>query len=243
MPLWTIAIETVATAGSVALLRDDELVAEAALPPESRSARTLAAAVQNLWLAAGKPAISLVAVAKGPGSFTGLRVGVTTAKALAYAWQATLLGVNTLDAIAAQCAPSKGLLDVILDAQRQELFVARFQSLKTGNENAVYPWQRLADDAIVLSQDWLGGLSPQTQVAGPALAKLRNRLLESVSVIPESVWHPRAETIARLARCAHLSGAVNELWTLVPHYGRVSYAEEKAGSQEPGNKSPLTPDP
>lgn len=223
-------METVATAGSVALLRDAELVNEVVLPPASRSARTLAAAVQNLWHTAGKPPISLVAMAQGPGSFTGLRVGVTTAKALAFAWQAKLLGVNTLEAIAAQCqtldTQEETRLEVVLDAQRQELFVARFQPLPATGENCGSPWQRVADDSIIASQDWIASLSPHTQVTGPALVKLRSRLPETIPVSPESAWHPRAESIGRLAVIAHQTGAADELWTLVPHYGRPSYAEE-----------------
>jgi tRNA threonylcarbamoyladenosine biosynthesis protein TsaB len=237
MPAWTVAIETVATAGSVALLKDNELVAEAALPPDSRSARTLAAGVQNLWVTAGKPAISLVAVAMGPGSFTGLRVGVTTAKALAYAWQAMLHGVNTLDAIAVQCerseSPGVTHLDVILDAQRQELFVARYHSLLMEGQ-AQAEWQRSSPDTIISAQDWLASLPPNTQVAGPALTKLRSQLPATISVAPESVWQPRAASIAQLAYWAHQAGATDELWTLVPHYGRPSYAEEKAENRESG---------
>lgn len=227
-------METVATAGSVALLRGRELVNETQLPPESRSARTLAAAVQSLWHAVGKPPVALVAVALGPGSFTGLRVGVTTAKALAFAWQAKLVGVNTLDAIAAQCEPwntsGESHLEVVLDAQRQELFVARFHSSPEPSENGGSPWQRVADDSIISSQDWLATLTPDTHVAGPALVKLRPRLPETIPASPESAWHPRAETIGRLAALAHQAGASDQLWTLVPHYGRPSYAEEKSGS-------------
>lgn len=234
MPLWTIAIETIATAGSVALLRDADLIAAAPLPPESRSARTLAAAIRNIWQTADKPKISLVGVAQGPGSFTGLRVGITTAKALAYAWQASLIGVNSLDVVADQSQALNAEvneLEVVLDAQRQELFVARFASLQKEEVNSGKPWQRLAEDFIVSVQDWLTRLTPQKQVAGPALFKLRSRLAETIPVTLEDAWQPRAETVGRLARSAHLAGAGNDLWTLVPHYGRPSYAEESPATK------------
>lgn len=226
---WTVAIETVATAGSVAILRDDALHAELALPAESRSAKTLAAGVQQLWQQAGKPPVELVAVAQGPGSFTGLRVGITTAKALAYAWRAKLVGVNTLTAIAAQVSPlAEPLLQTlhaVLDAQRQELFVARFQALANAG------WQRLGEDQISATSDWLANQPPGEMVTGPALKKLRDKLPPTVTIVPEAEWHPRAATVAKLGRELHLSGQPDELWTLLPHYLRDSYAEEKWASK------------
>jgi tRNA threonylcarbamoyladenosine biosynthesis protein TsaB len=234
---WTVAIETVATAGSIAILRDDALHAELNLPADSRSAKTLAAGVQQLWQQAGKPAIELVAVAKGPGSFTGLRVGVTTAKALAYGWRAKLVGVNTLDAIAAQVPqpPPPQSLHVVLDAQRQELFVARFQALASSD------WHRLGEDQIISTTNWLANLQPGEIVTGPALKKLREKLPAAVTVVPDVQWHPRAATIAQLGRQLHQNGHPNELWTLLPHYLRESYAEEKrpeVGSQRSEIRGP-----
>lgn len=239
MPLWTVAIETIATAGSVALLCDDKLHAERGLPAGSRSAKTLAAAVQSIWQQAGKPAIALVGVATGPGSFTGLRVGAITAKTLAYAWNATLLGVHTLDAIAAQtpmiqATPLPQILQVILDAQRQELFVAEYQHLPESSPapDQLHPWLRQQPDAIVPVNAWLESLaasnfSSPRQVTGPALNKLRDRLPPHIHLASENLRHPQAATIARLARERHRAGSASELFTLVPNYGRVSYAEEK----------------
>lgn len=226
---WTVAIETVATAGSVAFLRDGEPDAELNLPADSRSAKTLAAGVRQLWQQAGKPQIELVAVAKGPGSFTGLRVGVTTAKALAYAWRAKLVGVNTLDAIGAQVSQPTSLspktLQVVLDAQRQELFVARFQALADST------WQRLGEDQIIAAPVWLANLQPGEIVTGPALKKLREKLPTTVTMVSDEQWQPRAATIAQLGRELHENGQPDELWTLLPHYLRESYAEEKKAGQ------------
>lgn len=219
---WTVAIETVATAGSVALLQGDTLIAETILPAETRSAKTLAAAIQKIWHTAGKPPIQLVAVANGPGSFTGLRVGVITAKTLAYAWQAQLLGVNTLDAIAAQVPVvngSSGKLQVVLEAQRQELFLATYQALVNGH------WERTAPDAIITTADWLANLQTE-HVAGPALKKLREKLPPAINVAADNLCHPQAKTVAQLGRERQQTGAADELWTLLPHYLRVSYAEE-----------------
>jgi tRNA threonylcarbamoyladenosine biosynthesis protein TsaB len=242
---WTLGIETIATAGSVALLCGSEVVDERPLPVDSRSARTLAGVVRDIWHQAGKPAISLVGVAHGPGSFTGLRVGVTTAKALAYAWQAPLLGVNALDAIAAQTpvatidsavAPLPSVatpaeLHVVLDAQRKELFLAEY-------ECPAGSWQRLGDDTIVAGSRWLEMLAARADVkrivwaTGPGVAKWQNQMPAEICRAEPNHWHPGAATIARLARQRWQKSTndgpdINELWTLKPHYLRPSYAEEK----------------
>ncbi len=223
---WVLAIETVATAGSVALCRGGDLQEARVLPPESRSARTLAAAVRDVWQTAGRPAISLVAVASGPGSFTGLRVGITTAKALAYAWAAKLVGVSTLDAIAAGV---EGLgvggresvtLQVVLEAQRKELFVGVYEDL-AGR------WSRTATDRIVGVDGWLQTLTPGMLVCGSPLHKLRDRLPADVEVAPETTWHSHATSVGLMGRAKHQAGASDELWSLAPNYLRPSYAEEK----------------
>src|SRR5262245_32191202 len=108
-----VAIETSGQHGSVAVLCGEEkgearLVREIVLSDQQRTAQSLAPALNKLLQTAGwEPStVSLVAVLTGPGSFTGLRIGVTTAKTLAYAWGADVVGINTLEAIAEQAPPA-----------------------------------------------------------------------------------------------------------------------------------------
>ena len=97
----TLAIETTERIGSVAAFQGAELVAEARLTSDQRSAQSLAPALAELLKQLGWQAaeVDLIALTSGPGSFTGLRIGVTMAKTLAYAVGAEVLGVNTLEAI------------------------------------------------------------------------------------------------------------------------------------------------
>src|ERR1051325_5032976 len=123
-----LAIETSGVAGSVALLQDERVLAEHVLETRQRTAQSLAPAVHALleqidWHPSD---VELVAVTTGPGSFTGLRIGVTFAKVFAYAVGCQILGVNTLEAIACRAPREAGTIWVVLDAQRQQLFAAAF---------------------------------------------------------------------------------------------------------------------
>ena len=125
-----LALETTDTAGGVALCEGDKIVASRALDPERRSAQTLAPAIRDVLCGVGwKPSdVAIVAVAVGPGSFTGLRVGLTTAKVFAWSVGARLVAVDSLDAIAEEqrefCVEVEGdgaLFSVGMDAQRGDV--------------------------------------------------------------------------------------------------------------------------
>ena len=99
-----LALETSSSSGSIAVMEDDRVLGESAFDPGQRTAQSFAPAVRRQleavdWLPRD---IQLVAVALGPGSFTGLRIGVTAAKTLAYAVGAEVIGANTLKVIAWQ---------------------------------------------------------------------------------------------------------------------------------------------
>ncbi len=124
-----LALETTDKIGSVAAIVGDNLLAELTLDAGQRSAQSLLPAVASLLgQVAWRPAdVQLLAVSIGPGSFTGLRVGVTAAKVFAYAVGAEVLGVNTLEAVAANCIEHRcDKLSVVIDAQRGEVVVQSF---------------------------------------------------------------------------------------------------------------------
>src|SRR5687768_12135976 len=104
-----LALETSGLSGEVALLEGERVIAEQWLDPGQRTARSLAPGMKQILQTAGwQPRdVQLVAVTIGPGSFTGLRVGVTAAKTLAYAVGCEVMGVDTLEVIAAQAPPKE----------------------------------------------------------------------------------------------------------------------------------------
>jgi universal bacterial protein YeaZ len=236
-----LGLETSSQAGSVALLDGgvggaecDNVLSQRVLPDDRRSAQTLIPAIGQVLAEAGKRAadVGLVAVTVGPGSFTGLRVGVTAAKTFAYAAGCECLGVDTLEVIAAHVPVSArvgGEVHAVLDAQRKELFLARFRW--EGGE-----LRRLADDCIVSASEWLSRLQPGFVVSGTGVNRLIDRLPAGVDAVDPAYRAPHAVTVGRVAWRHYQNGRRDDLWKLAPKYLRQSAAEEKVA--EASTKAP-----
>ncbi len=218
-----LAIETVGTTGSVAALDDERVLAEHPLDPRRRSGQTLAPGIATLLEHVGWRAgdVELVAVASGPGSFTGLRIGVATAKAFAYASGCPIVGVHTLSAIAARVPHDVPQFAVVLDAGRGELFVADFRRLSAerlvGSETT----------CIVGRTQWLAGLASGQVVTGPGLSKLLGQLPPGARVVDEALWAPTAASVGRIGHALFLAGERTSVFDLVPQYFRRTAAEEQ----------------
>src|SRR5262245_20889227 len=122
-------LETSGRVGQVALAHGESLLGLRRLDETRRHARDLAPAVRDLLAEHGwRPRdLHAVVVSRGPGSYTGLRVGVMSAKALAYATGCTLLAPDTFAAIAVQTPAAAQRLDVLADAQQDRVYVQRFR--------------------------------------------------------------------------------------------------------------------
>lgn len=129
-----LAIETATPVGSVALYEGSNLIAYAENRQDRAHARLLLPMIDSLLTQTGiaKSALSAVAVGKGPGSYTGLRIGVSTAKGLCMALDIPLLAVGTLDAIATQAKSwaqaQNAWICPMLDARRMEVYAQFFDS-------------------------------------------------------------------------------------------------------------------
>lgn len=217
-----LALETSSMTGSVAALDDERLLGETLFDPKLRSAQSFAPAIDQQLAAVTWRAtdVELIAVTVGPGSFTGLRVGVTAAKMLAYVAGAQVIGVNTLKAIAAQVPPEVGQVTAVLDAQRQQLFTATFA--RRGDD-----WEATTEPQIVDNEPWLAVLANGMVVTGAGLSRLRPRLPAGVVVVDERHWTPRAATVGRIGYVEFQRGKRDDYWKLTPRYYRKSAAEEK----------------
>lgn len=218
-----LAIETVDRTGSVAVLEGTTLLEERRLEARRRSAQSLAPAIAELlshvgWHAAD---VQLVAVASGPGSFTGLRIGITTAKTFAYATPCELVGVPTLRAIASRIGADVPRLWAVLDAQRGELFAAEFARSADGQLS------EMTSTHLISVDEWLASLAPGAVVTGPGLERLVERLPAGVTAAAPSLWAATAAAVGTVGLALHAAGERTTAFDLVPQYFRRAAAEEK----------------
>lgn len=222
----TIAIDTSLSVGSAAAC-DGSAHVSRGLGPAGEHARHLAATIAAVTAELGwTPAeANLVAVVRGPGSFTGLRVGVATAKAIAWASGAQLFGVSGFEIVAAETALATGLREpvaIAYDAGRGEVFATVAVPAADG-------W-RIDQAALAPADRWIASVPRGFLVAGPALAALADQVAAAGHrLAPEAAWTPSAVAAARLAISRSATAASDAPAALVPEYLRPSYADERVG--------------
>jgi tRNA threonylcarbamoyladenosine biosynthesis protein TsaB len=216
-------IETSQRRGFVALAEGPRLLGQRRLDEARRHARDLAPACARLLDDQGWKARDLagVIVSRGPGSYTGLRVGVMSAKTLAYAAGCALLAVDTFPAIAWQAPAEARVLDVVADAQQDRVYRERFA------RDDADVWRTQTPLAILSVADWLPTLSGAVWVAGPGLENLAARLPGVTPIAPQPDWTPRPEGLLTRGLQRWERGERDDPFTLEPLYLRPSSAEEK----------------
>jgi tRNA threonylcarbamoyladenosine biosynthesis protein TsaB len=225
-----LAMETATMCGSIGLVADKRCLAEFSLQTGETHSRRLLAGVDWLLQETGLdwPAIDAVAVSLGPGSFTGLRIGLATAKGLAMAANAKLIGVGTLDGLAAQLfAAGKFLICPVLDARKKEVYCGFYRCDVQGIP-------RLQEEWCVISPEALCAMIEEPVVLlgdGAAVYKdiFRDRLGEHLLVPPPGIYFPRAATIGMLAVEKWQQNIFLDPASAEPIYIRSSEAELNLG--------------
>jgi tRNA threonylcarbamoyladenosine biosynthesis protein TsaB len=221
-----LGLETSAAIGGAALLRDNETVAEQSFEKGLVHGREVAPAIKEVTGKAGVTLaeIDLICVDVGPGSYTGVRVGVATAKALAWALGKKLAAVVSLDALAEAAAGLAETIVPVLDARREQLYSATYRS-ESGEVS------RIDGPALFDIEGFVEKLPRPAVVLGDALARFPEHFLEKEGIIyaDEEFWTPKADIIAELGRRAALRGELADAVMLEPLYLRPSEAEQKLG--------------
>lgn len=234
-----LALETTDKSANLAVWNGPQLLGESF--PQGRSAQSLAPAMQELLRQVGWASrdVQCVAVGIGPGSFTGLRIGLATAKMFAYATGAKLIGVDTLEAIAMAAIPQNAAytLSVAVDVQRSEVVAQNFLIFPDTNRPKPLGEKRI----LPVDQWWNFGRNDdeqKTYFSGPILHRLAARIPADVRLLDASLWNPRASQIGRIALDRYETGLFDDLWTLQPYYSRKSAAEERKEQKENTNNEP-----
>lgn len=219
-----LGIDTSGREGSLALRCNGQCTGVRSLAKTGRRhAQTLVAEIDNLVRESGLEFTDLVGVAVsiGPGSFTGLRVGVTCAKTLAWATGCHVAAVDTLRVIAQNAPDDIAGVHVISDAQRGELFVGRY----VRGEDGLFA--RVDEIEIVAAPQWCAERTTDCVVTGPGLDKYADRFTSSVRLLEPEQRFPSASIVARFGEQQIDAGETADLWSLEPLYIRRSAAEEK----------------
>ena len=180
--------------------------------------------IENLFTLAGAKAaqVKTVAVSIGPGSFTGLRIGLATAKTLAYIWKTPIVGVPTLEALAYGCPACGGFVSPLLDAQKGRVY----QSLYLWDEGKLEEvWTVRIAPAVQAFQE-LTDLDCAVMVVGEAAHEHAGLAAGEVRVAPEQFIMPRAASIAFLGQEKLRQGQAVPAAGLNPLYVRRAEAEE-----------------
>jgi tRNA threonylcarbamoyladenosine biosynthesis protein TsaB len=164
--------------------------------------------------------VELVIAGNGPGSYTGLRVGLTAVKMLALASHAKVVTVDSL-AAAALSAGEMGRIAVTADAQSQRTYAAEFDVTAEGDVRPLGPTRLQA------GEEWLAGLAPGTVVTGPGLALWESRVPSGMRVVPAERRTPSLDALWQLGMKARAEGRFADIDEIAPQYLRPSAAEEK----------------
>ena len=222
-----LAIETATPSGSVALVSGDGVLARAGLPQGRQASETILPAVEGLFRESRTDAkgVTHVAVSAGPGSFTGLRVGMAAAKGFCFGLGVRIVPVPTLHALALRFPFPGGTVCPVLDAKKNEVYCALFRwdgdGCRRVLEDMALPPEgvpdRLPGGRVLFCGDGAFSFRPL----------FRERLGERACFPPEGEGRPDASAVGIMASRLLLDDGAADLRTLVPAYHRSSEAELK----------------
>ena len=224
-----LGIETSGSAASCAILNDEKLEGEIYLNHKLQHSVILFPMIQKLLdeVEICMDDIGAVAVSGGPGSFTGLRIGVAAAKGIAQGGNKKFCAISSLDAMAFQAAQFSGIICPIVDALREDVYTA------------FYTWQegellKTKDYDVLNIDELLQTLYEKKEniiFCGDAVQKYKNKIEEKLEnkahFLPLSYSLPKASSLAELAKIRIEKGMEDDIYTYSPIYIRKSQAERE----------------
>lgn len=218
-----LAIDTSNYVLGVAIVDEEKVIGEVITNlPKNHSVRVMPTIEQLMKECGIKPKdLERIVVAMGPGSYTGVRIGVTIAKTLAWSLQIPLVGVSSLEVVAANGRYFNGFISPLFDARRGQVYTGLYQY--EGNKLIC-----VEEDKIILLADWLEELrkreTPVLFIGNDLLIhkkQIETDLEQFAYVAPYTDWNPRPSELAILG----MEKAPVDVHTFVPNYIRLAEAE------------------
>jgi tRNA threonylcarbamoyladenosine biosynthesis protein TsaB len=228
-----LGIDTSTRCGSIGLIDEERVISEYLLNTPMTHSERLIEAINYLL----KEAHCLMedldgwAISLGPGSFTGLRIGVSTIKGLAYATQKPVAGIASLDALASQISPTPYLICPVLDARKGEVYTSFYRY------DEAHLLLRRSDYLAIKPEDLMKNIKEKVIFVGDGIKTYGSYFrdsLPSFALFPSPSLHlPHGSTVARLGVELLHKGELLDLKTFIPIYVRPSEAEIKWQEKRP----------
>ena len=219
-----LAVDTATKSCSVAIVDNESLLAEVTIVREQTHSKHLMEMINTVTGLSGLTVSELdgFAVTRGPGTFTGVRIGISSVKGLAVASGKPVVGVSSLDVLAMQASLSSYLICPLLDARRGEVYCARYRfrdgNLKKEIEEQVFPPEKAVRD-----------LNEACLFVGNGARLYQETILNKIGnfahFAPTFQNTIRASTVAHLSMKRFVNADTDDVATFVPHYIRKSDAE------------------
>jgi tRNA threonylcarbamoyladenosine biosynthesis protein TsaB len=222
-----LAIDTSSKTASIALLDKDEILSEIFINLGVNHSAVLLPALQDLLRLSQTVTekIELFACTEGPGSFTGLRIGISTVKGLSLAYGKPIIGVPTLEALAFNCIDSGLMICPMMDAKKNQVYTALY---KTGRDGKL---EKIKEDMVINIRDFLEHIQEEVVFVGDGAIQysgIINENLRGKAYYASSCHNSvRAAAVGLLAQLKYDKGGVSNSVTFTPRYFRLSEAEIK----------------
>lgn len=223
------SVDSSATPASVCLFEDDKIIAEYYLNTGFTHSQTLMAMLESVLKISGKRAddIDLYAVNSGPGSFTGVRIGVSAVKGMAYAQDKPCVEVSTLESMAYNFLGSHTIVCACMDARRKQVYHGLF---RVDGDRI----ERLCEDKAIAIEELLSGLPNGEEiilVGDGAELVYQNAEDPAVKLAPPNLRYQRASSVALAAVETYNRGEAVSPAALMPRYLRLSQAERERNAK------------
>ncbi|WP_026486902.1 tRNA (adenosine(37)-N6)-threonylcarbamoyltransferase complex dimerization subunit type 1 TsaB [Caldanaerobius polysaccharolyticus] len=222
-----LAIDTSTALASVALTEGDKVLAECSVSNIKTHSKVLMPMISKLfdWACLKPEDVDVIGISIGPGSFTGVRIGLATAKGMAISLKKPVVGVPTLDGLAQNTPFFDGLVCPILDAREHQVNNALYR-FEEGYLRRLTEYRAIAVDELI---DELKNYKERIVISGDGVFLYREQfakaLAKRIVIAPVNALMPRASSIAYLAALRAKEGAALDSTRVIPIYLKKSYAE------------------